>query len=31
MKLENILEKAPKDTFDMKKVSGGILIQEKRQ
>ena len=28
MKLENILAKAPKDSYDMKKVSGGILIQE---
>ena len=28
LKLENILTQAPKDSYDMKKVSGGILIQE---
>lgn len=28
LKLENILEKAPADALDMKKVSGGLLIQE---
>lgn len=28
LKLENILAKAPKDTMDIKKVSGGLLIQE---
>jgi len=28
LKLENILSKAPKDSIDLKKVSGGILIQE---
>ncbi len=28
LKLENILAKAPEGTIDMKKVSGGILIQE---
>ena len=28
LKLENILSKAPKDAVDLKKVSGGLLIQE---
>jgi len=28
LKLENILAKAPKESVDLKKVSGGILIQE---
>ena len=28
LKLENILAKAPKDAIDMKKVSGGILVQD---
>ncbi|MEL7655251.1 MAG: bifunctional phosphoribosylaminoimidazolecarboxamide formyltransferase/IMP cyclohydrolase, partial [Bacillota bacterium] len=28
LKLENILTKAPKDSYDMKKVSGGVLIQQ---
>lgn len=28
LKLENIMAKAPKDTIDIKKVSGGILIQD---
>ncbi|HVI40003.1 MAG TPA: bifunctional phosphoribosylaminoimidazolecarboxamide formyltransferase/IMP cyclohydrolase, partial [Anaerovoracaceae bacterium] len=28
LKLENILAKAPKDSIDLKKVSGGILVQD---
>ena len=28
MKLENILAKAPEDTIDMKKVAGGLLVQD---
>jgi len=28
MKLENILAQAPKDTYDLKKVCGGLLVQE---